>query len=89
MLTLSLMGAAQEISDHTALATSSDLGQLAAKRFHRSGRAVLAVLLVALVVANVFNTGADLVAIGSSMQLLMPVGHGSGPSWREPSSRRC
>jgi hypothetical protein len=40
-------------------------------------------------VANVFNTGADLVAIGSSMQLLMPVGHGSGPSWREPSSRRC
>jgi diacylglycerol kinase family enzyme len=46
------------------------VGELAVKRFGRAGRAVLAVLLVALVVANALNIGADLVAIGSGMQLL-------------------
>jgi len=70
------MAAVQEICDRTALATGSGLGELAVKRFHRTGRAVLAVLLVALVVANALNIAADLVAIGSGMQLLH-----AGPTW--------
>ena len=70
------MAAVQEICDRTALATGSGLGELAVKRFHRTGRAVLAVLLVALVVANALNIAADLVAIGSGMQLLH-----AGPVW--------
>src|SRR5664280_1392191 len=70
LLTLPLMAAVQEICDRTALATGTGLGELAIKRFNRFGRAVLAVLLVALVVANGLNIAADLVAIGSGMQLL-------------------
>ncbi|HEX5266290.1 MAG TPA: divalent metal cation transporter [Acidimicrobiales bacterium] len=76
LLTLPLMPAVQEICDRTALATGSGLGELAVKRFHRAGRSVLAVLLVALVVANALNIAADLVAIGSGMQLLH-----AGPTW--------
>jgi NRAMP (natural resistance-associated macrophage protein)-like metal ion transporter len=76
LLTLPLMAAVQEICDRTALATGSGLGELAVKRFGRAGRAVLAVLLVALVVANALNVAADLVAIGSGMQLLH-----AGPPW--------
>ncbi len=70
LLTLPLMAAVQEICDRTALATGVGLGELAVKRFHRAGRAILAVLLVALLVANALNIAADLVAIGSGMQLL-------------------
>ena len=70
LLTLPLMVAVQEICDRTALATGAGLGELAVKRFHRAGRAVLAVLLVALIVANALNIAADLIAIGSGMQLL-------------------
>jgi Mn2+/Fe2+ NRAMP family transporter len=70
------MVAVQEICDRTALATGTGLGELAVKRFHRSGRMVLAVLLVALVVANALNVAADLVAVGSGMQLLH-----AGPTW--------
>jgi Mn2+/Fe2+ NRAMP family transporter len=66
----------QEICDRTALATGVGLGELAVKRFHRVGRAVLAVLLVALVLANALNIAADLVAVGSGMQLL-----DAGPTW--------
>jgi Mn2+/Fe2+ NRAMP family transporter len=66
----------QEICDRTALATGTGLGELAVKRFHRAGRAILAVLLVALIVANALNIAADLVAIGSGMQLL-----DAGPTW--------
>jgi len=76
LLTLPLMAAVQEICDRTALATGSGLGELAVRRFHRAGRAILAVLLVALVVANALNIAADLVAIGSGMQLLH-----AGPTW--------
>jgi Mn2+/Fe2+ NRAMP family transporter len=70
LLTLPLMAGVQEICDRTALATGAGLGELAAKRFHRAGRSVVAVLLVALLVANCLNIAADLVAVGSGMQLL-------------------
>src|ERR1039457_5857265 len=76
LLTLPLMAAVQEICGRTALATGAGLGELAVRRFHRAGRAVLAVLLVALIVANGLNIAADLVAIGSGMQLLR-----AGPAW--------
>jgi NRAMP (natural resistance-associated macrophage protein)-like metal ion transporter len=76
LLTLPLMAGVQEICDRTALATGMGLGELAVKRFNRAGRAILAVLLVALVVANALNIAADLVAIGSGMQLLH-----AGPTW--------
>jgi len=76
LLTLPLMAAVQEICDRTALATGTGLGELAIKRFHRAGRAIVSVLLVALVVANALNIAADLVAIGEGMQLLH-----AGPAW--------
>jgi NRAMP (natural resistance-associated macrophage protein)-like metal ion transporter len=76
LLTLPLMAAVQEICDRTALATGTGLGELAIKRFHGAGRAIVAVLLVALVVANALNIAADLVAIGEGMQLLH-----AGPTW--------
>jgi len=76
LLTLPLMAAVQEICDRTALATGTGLGELAVKRFGRAGRAILAVLLVTLIVANALNIAADLVAIGSGMQLLH-----AGPVW--------
>src|SRR5471030_2472325 len=50
LLTLPLMAAVQEICDRTALATGVGLGELAVKRFNRTGRSILAVLLVALIV---------------------------------------
>jgi NRAMP (natural resistance-associated macrophage protein)-like metal ion transporter len=76
LLTLPLMAGVQEICDRTALATGSGLGELAVKRFERAGRSILAVLLVGLLVANALNIAADLVAIGSGMQLLH-----AGPTW--------
>jgi NRAMP (natural resistance-associated macrophage protein)-like metal ion transporter len=76
LLTLPLMAAVQEICDRTALATGTGPGELAVRHFNRAGRAVLAVLLVALIVANALNIAADLVAIGSGMQLLH-----AGPVW--------
>ncbi|MHB1712480.1 MAG: Nramp family divalent metal transporter [Acidimicrobiales bacterium] len=76
LLTFPLMAAVQEICDRTALATGTGLGELAAKRFGRAGRSFLGVLLVALLVANALNIAADLVAIGSGMQLLH-----LGPTW--------
>ena len=76
LLTWPLMVAVQQICDRTALATGTGIGELAVKRFHRTGRAVLGVLLVALVVANALNIAADLVAVGSGMQLL-----DAGASW--------
>jgi NRAMP (natural resistance-associated macrophage protein)-like metal ion transporter len=76
LLTLPLMAAVQEICDRTALATGVGLGELAVKRFNRTGRAVLGVLLVVLIVANALNVAADLVAVGSGMQLLH-----AGPTW--------
>jgi Mn2+/Fe2+ NRAMP family transporter len=76
LLTLPLMAAVQEICDRTALATGTGLGELAVKRFNRAGRSLVGVLLVALLVANALNIAADLVAVGSGMQLLH-----AGPTW--------
>lgn len=76
LLTLPLMAAVQEICDRTAQATGAGLGELAVRRFHQAGRAVLAVLLGTLIVANGLNIAADLVATGSGMQLLH-----AGPAW--------
>ena len=76
LLTLPLMAGVQEICDRTALATGTGLGELAVRRFKRTGRAILGLLLVALIVANALNIAADLVAIGSGMQLLH-----AGPTW--------
>jgi len=70
LLTFPLMAAVQEICDRTALATGTGLGELAAKAFTRSWRAIVGVLLVALLVANMLNISADVVAIGSGMHLL-------------------
>jgi Mn2+/Fe2+ NRAMP family transporter len=66
----------QEICDRTALATGTSLGGLAVQRFRRAGQTIVGVLLVALLVANALNIAADLVAIGSGMQLLH-----LGPTW--------
>lgn len=76
LITLPLMAAVQEICDRTALATGRTLGALARERFGRAARGAIGVLLVALLVANALNIAADLVAIGSGMNLLH-----AGPAW--------
>jgi NRAMP (natural resistance-associated macrophage protein)-like metal ion transporter len=76
LVTLPLMMAIQEICDRTALATGKTLGELARAHFSRWAKGCIGVLIVALVVANTLNIAADLVAIGSGMQLLH-----AGPSW--------
>ena len=76
LLTFPLMVAVQEICDRTALATGTGLGELAVKRFQRTGKWIIGVLLVVLIVANTLNIAADLVAIGSGMNLLR-----AGPTW--------
>jgi NRAMP (natural resistance-associated macrophage protein)-like metal ion transporter len=76
-VTFPLMAAVQEICDRTALATGKSLGELATEKWRRRGpRAVIAVLLVALMAANALQVTADLVAIGEGMALL-----GAGPAW--------
>jgi len=67
---LPLMIAVQEICDRTALATGESLGRLAHRRFERNGRIVVGVLLVALLIANILNIAADLMAMGAGMRLL-------------------
>lgn len=76
LLTLPLMAGVQEICDRTALATGRGLGELAASKFASRTRPILVVLLSALIVANVLNIAADLVAVGSGMNLLH-----AGPTW--------
>src|SRR5256885_17236206 len=76
LITLPLMAAVQEICDRTALATPKSLGELAAKRFARRGRIVIAVLLVTLIGTDALNIAADLAAIGDGMHLLH-----AGPPW--------
>ncbi|MBW4077707.1 MAG: Nramp family divalent metal transporter [Acidobacteria bacterium] len=76
LLTFPLMAAVQEICDRTALATGLGIGEMAVKRFNRTGRWVVGVLLVALIAANLLNIAADLEAIGSGMNLLH-----AGPVW--------
>jgi Mn2+/Fe2+ NRAMP family transporter len=70
LLTFPLMATVQEICDRTALATGKGIGELATKRLGSRGRAVIAVLLGILIVANALNIAADLVAIGSGIHLL-------------------
>jgi NRAMP (natural resistance-associated macrophage protein)-like metal ion transporter len=70
LLTFPLMAAVQEMCDRTALTTGKGLGELAVKRFGRRWRRVLVVLIGALMLANVLNIAADLVAVGSGMNLL-------------------
>jgi NRAMP (natural resistance-associated macrophage protein)-like metal ion transporter len=76
LLTYPLMAAVQEICDRTALATGQGIGELASTKFGRLGKSVVAILLVILVVANTLNVAADLVAVGSGMNLLH-----AGPTW--------
>ena len=70
LLTLPLMAAVQEICDRTALATGKGLGELATDRLGSKGRGVVIGLVGLLIVANALNISADLVAVGSGMQLL-------------------
>ncbi|MDQ0800188.1 Nramp family divalent metal transporter [Arthrobacter sp. SLBN-112] len=73
-VTLPMMMAVQEICDRTALATGESLGRLARRKFSRRPRLVIAVLIIALLVGNILNAAADLMAIGQGMQML-----GAGP----------
>jgi Mn2+/Fe2+ NRAMP family transporter len=75
LLTFPLMAATQEICDRTALASGKGLGDLARERFSRAGRVIIATLIAALLFANALNIAADLLAIGSGMDLL-----GLGPA---------
>ncbi|KHL02150.1 Nramp family divalent metal transporter [Sinomonas humi] len=72
---LPLMIAVQEMCDRTATATGQTLGRLARRRFGRAGELVVGLLLLCLLVANIVNLGADLMAVGKGMELL-----GAGPS---------
>lgn len=75
---LPLMITVQEMSDRTATATGESLGALVRRRFGPIGRILSAVLLVCLLVANVVNVAADLMAVGQGMQLL---GLGASQVW--------
>ncbi len=66
--------AVQEISDRTALATGESLGRLVRRRFPRGVQISVAIMLAGMLIANVLNIGADLMAIGQGMELL-----GAGP----------
>jgi NRAMP (natural resistance-associated macrophage protein)-like metal ion transporter len=70
LLTFPLMAAVQEICDRTALVTGKGLGELATERLGGRARRVVIGLVGLLIVANALNIAADLVAVGSGMQLL-------------------
>jgi NRAMP (natural resistance-associated macrophage protein)-like metal ion transporter len=70
LLTFPLMAAVQEICDRTALATGKGLGELATERLGGRARGIVIGLVGLLIVANALNIAADLVAVGSGMQLL-------------------
>jgi NRAMP (natural resistance-associated macrophage protein)-like metal ion transporter len=70
LVTWPLMTTVQEICDRTALTTGKGLGELIRSRFSRRTRAVIAALITLLMLANVLNMAADLVAIGQGMHLL-------------------
>lgn len=76
LFTFPIIAAIQEICDRTALATGSGIGELALKRFHRAGRWMVGAILLVLFIANTLNIAADLVAIGSGMNLQR-----AGPTW--------
>ncbi len=75
---LPLMMASQEICDRMALATGDSFGRLIRRRFSGAALAIVGTLVAALIVANVLNLGADLMAIGQGMQLLHA---GPAPLW--------
>ena len=70
LLTFPLMAAVQEICDRTALATGTGLGDLFRARFAGKAKVVVSALTVLLLVANVLNIAADLLAVGAGMHLL-------------------
>ncbi|MEZ2390158.1 Nramp family divalent metal transporter [bacterium RCC_150] len=74
-ITLPLMMAVQEISDRTALATGESLGHLVRRRFPARVQVIVGVMLTGMLMANILNIGADLMAIGQGMELL-----GAGPN---------
>lgn len=76
LLCLPLMIAVQGICDQTAAATGSNLGELVRKKFGRTGRTLCLVLLAGLLIANLVNVAADLLAIGSGFALVH-----AGPAW--------
>jgi NRAMP (natural resistance-associated macrophage protein)-like metal ion transporter len=71
-----LAAAVQEICDRTALATGKDLAPLAVDRLGKGFKKVFTAMLVALMLANTLNIAADLLAVGSGMELLH-----AGPAW--------
>ena len=70
LLTFPLMAGVQEICDRTALSTGKGLGELVRRRFSPAWRALIGILIGALIVANALNIAADLVAVGAGMHLL-------------------
>jgi NRAMP (natural resistance-associated macrophage protein)-like metal ion transporter len=76
LVTLPLTACVQEICDRTALVSGRGLGELAVTKFKARARPILLVLVAALIVANALNIAADLVAVGSGMNLLH-----AGPTW--------
>ncbi len=70
LVTWPLMSAVQEVCDRTALSTGKGLGELIRARFGPRTRALIGVLIALLMLANVLNMAADLVAIGQGMHLL-------------------
>ena len=83
------MAAVQEICDRTALATGKGLGELATERLGGKARAVVIGLVGLLIVANALNIAADLVAVGSGMQLLHAARRSCGRSSRVRESAVC
>jgi NRAMP (natural resistance-associated macrophage protein)-like metal ion transporter len=69
-VTLPLMMAAQEICDRMVLATGNSLGKLIREKFTHRWQILIGILLALLIIANVLNGGADLMAIGQGMHLL-------------------
>ena len=69
-LSFPLMAATQEICDRMAQATGDSFGRLIRRKFPHSLRLVIGVLVALLIVANVVNLAADLMAIGQGMALL-------------------
>jgi NRAMP (natural resistance-associated macrophage protein)-like metal ion transporter len=70
LVTLPLAASVEEICDRTALATGKTLGELARECFTRTWSILAGGLIALLIVANTLNIAADLVAVGSGMQLL-------------------
>ena len=70
VVTFPLMVVTQSILDRMAHATGDSFGRLIRRKFPHSLRLVIGVLVAALIVANVVNVAADLMAIGEGMALL-------------------